>query len=71
MGFKVLGQRDQRWEPRKGLEGPFQFLNGQVLYYDPRDGQYWDPTTDFYLDNAEVARLHQNLVDFLAKGAIL
>ncbi len=67
MGFQVIGQRDQRWEPRKGLEGPFQFLNGQVLYYDPREGQYWDPTTDFYVDNTEVAKLHQNLVDFLAR----
>ena len=67
MGFQVIGQRDQRWEPRKGLEGPFQFLNGQVLYYDPREGQYWDPTTDFYVDNTEIAKLHQQLVDFLAR----
>jgi hypothetical protein len=67
MGYKVLGQRDVRWEPRKGLEGPFQFLNGQVLYYDPRAGQYWDPTTDFYVPNEDVALLQQQLVDFLAK----
>jgi len=67
MGYKVLGQRDQRWEPRKGLEGPFQFLNGQTLYYDPRAGQYWDPTTDFYVPNEDVAQLQQQLVDFLAR----
>lgn len=67
MGYKVLGQRDLRWEPRKGLEGPFQFLNGQVLYYDPKAGQYWDPTTDFYVTNEDVALLQQQLVDFLAR----
>ncbi len=67
MGYKVLGQRDIRWEPRKGLEGPFQFLNGQVLYYDPKAGQYWDPTTDFYVPNEDVALLQQRLVDFLAR----
>jgi hypothetical protein len=67
MGFKVLGQRDIRWEPRKGLEGPFHFLNGQTLYYDPRAGQYWDPTTDFYVANEDVAKLQQQLVDILAR----
>ena len=67
MGHKVLGARDQRWEPRKGLEGPFHFLNGQTLYYDPKVGQYWDPTTDFYVENEDVARLQQQLVDFLGR----
>jgi hypothetical protein len=67
MGYRVLGARDQRWEPRAGLEGPFHFLNGQTLYYDPRAGQYWDPTTDFYVENEDVARLQQQLVDFLGR----
>jgi len=67
VGYKVIGKRDERWEPRKGLEGPFQYLNGQVLYYDPRAGQYWDPTTDFYVSNEDVALLQQQLVDFLAR----
>jgi hypothetical protein len=67
MGYRVLGARDQRWEPREGLEGPFHFLNGQTLYYDPKAGQYWDPTTDFYVENEDVARLQQQLVDFLGR----
>ena len=67
MGYKVIGKMDERWEPRAGLEGPFQYLNGQVLYYDPRAGQYWDPTTDFYVPNEDVAVLQQQLVDFLAR----
>lgn len=53
--------------PRQGLEGPFRFLNGQTLYYDPREGQYWDPKTDFYVDNAVVADLQQRLVDVLGR----
>ena len=67
MGYRVLGERDRRWEPRKGLEGPFHFLNGQTLYYDPKAGQYWDPTTDFYVANEDVAKLQQQLVDILAR----
>ena len=67
MGYKVIGKMDEKWGARKGLEGPFQFLNGQVLYYDPRAGQYWDPTTDFYVPNEDVALLQQQLVDFLAR----
>ena len=67
MGYKVIGKMDERWEPRKGLEGPLQFMNGQVLYYDPKAGQYWDPTTDFYVPNEDVALLQQQLVDFLAR----
>lgn len=59
MGYRVIGQLDERWQPRKGLEGPFQYANGRVLYYDPREGRYWDPTTDFYLENDEVAGLER------------
>ena len=43
---------------RKGLEGPFTFVNGRVLYYDVKEGQYYDPLTDFYVDNEEIALLH-------------
>ena len=59
MGYKVIGRLDERWQPRKGLEGPFQYANGRVLYYDPREGRYWDPTTDFYLENDEVTALER------------
>ena len=33
MGFRILNQRDSKWQPRKGLEGPFFYPNGLVLYY--------------------------------------
>ncbi len=52
--------------PRKGLEGPFAFLE-RVLYYDPKAGQYWDPRTDFYVEQDEMDQLNKRLVDFLAR----
>jgi len=59
MGYKVLGKFEdvmQGFEPRKGLEGPFNF-NGRVLYYDNKEGKYWDPRTDFYVSYDEYFRL--------------
>ena len=66
MGYKVLGVRDTKWEPRKGLEGPFWFVD-RVLYYDPREGSYWDPTTDFYVERSEMDQLNQRMFDILAR----
>lgn len=37
------------WGPKRGLEGPFKYRSGVVLYWDPREGHYWDPSTDLYL----------------------
>jgi hypothetical protein len=45
----VVFKHNQEYGPRKGLEGPFHYPNGQVLYYDPKAGEYWDPRTDFYV----------------------
>ncbi len=59
MGFKVLGFTEdllQGYKERKGLEGPFNF-GGRVLYYDNKEGKYWDPKTDFYVDYDEWFRL--------------
>ena len=64
MAYTVWQHNDQ-FEPRKGLEGPFRYPNGQVLYYDPKEGQYWDPRTDFYVDNEDVARLQNSIFDVI------
>ena len=53
--------------PRKGLEGPFLYPNGRVAYYDPKEGKYYDPRTDFYLEHEEAEEL-QNLVFDLLKN---
>ena len=59
MGYRVIGQMDEKWQPRRGLEGPFQYANGRVLYYDPREGKYYCPLSDFYLDQEEMATLER------------
>jgi len=59
----IVFTRKGRFGPRQGLEGPFEYPNGQVLYYDPKAGEYWDPTTDFYVPNEDVARLQQSIFD--------
>lgn len=68
MGYRVLGKTEdvfKGYEARKGLEGPFVYPNGQILYYDPREGQYWDPKTDFYMSNEEMDHLNRQVFDKL------
>ena len=44
---------DPKYVERKGLEGPFTTLSGKVVYYDPKEGKYYDPDTDIYLSYDE------------------
>jgi hypothetical protein len=60
MAYTVFN-RSKEYGPRKGLEGPFHYPNGQVLYYDVKEGAYYDPTTDFYVPDEDVAEL-QDLI---------
>ena len=62
MGYTVF-DRNVNYGPREGLEGPFHYPNGRVLYYDPQAGEYWDPLTDFYVANEDVAYLQQTIFD--------
>lgn len=39
----------------EGLEGPFRFQSGIVLYYDPKEGKYYDRDSDMYLSHEEFA----------------
>ena len=55
-----------KYGPRKGLEGPFNF-SGRVLYYDVKEGQYYDPSSDFYLEQSEMDMINNRLVDILRK----
>ena len=67
MGYAIIGERNNRWQPREGLDGPFYFATGRVLYYDVKAGEYWDPLTDFYVPNDEVADLHSELTRMLSR----
>ena len=74
MGYKVIADKNQmddmrdKYGPRKGLEGPFNF-GGRVLYYDNIEGAYYDPRTDFYVDQEEMDLIHSHIVDILAKSS--
>lgn len=64
MGYRVFNN-GQEYGARPGLEGPFHYPNGRVLYYDPEAGKYWDPRTDFYVDHEDVAFLQQQIFDVI------
>ena len=66
MGYRVLGTRQENYGPRKGLEGPFDF-SGRILYYDVKQGQYYDPTTDFYVERSEMDVINQRLTELLSR----
>ena len=66
MGYRILGQREEKFGPRKGLEGPFDF-SGRILYYDVKQGQYYDPTTDFYVERSEMDFINQRLTEILSR----
>lgn len=69
MGYRVLGKVEdiyQGYGPRKGLEGPFPFAGGVILYYDPKEGKYWDPKTDFYVDQEYMDQLHSRMIQALS-----
>ncbi len=67
MGYKVVADREQmdmmrvKYGPRKGLEGPFNF-SGRVLYYDNKEGQYYDTTTDFYVEEDEMSMIREGFL---------
>jgi len=69
MGYKVVDTVDMmrtKYEPRKGLEGPFNF-SGRVLYYDNKEGAYYDPTTDFYVSQEEMDAINLQFYEVLKK----
>jgi hypothetical protein len=35
------------------------------VYYDPKEGAYWDPCTDFYLSYEESSSLKNSVFDII------
>ena len=66
MAYIVLPTVTGKFGPRKGLEGPFNFM-GRVLYYDPKAGEYYDPLTDFYVEQDEMDMLHARFNEALSR----
>ena len=50
---------DQLPEPISGMEGPFRFRSGRIVYWDNRAGLYYDRSTDIYLSDSEADELQQ------------
>ncbi len=70
MGYKVLGNTEelfQGYTRRKGLEGPFLKGCNTILYYDPREGKYWNPRNDFYMTDEEMSYLDKELLKMLSR----
>ena len=65
MAYTVF-KHSKEFGPRQGLEGPFHYPNGRVLYYDARAGEYYDPLTDFYVPAEGVADLQATILKVLA-----
>jgi len=43
----------EKYIARDGLEGPIMTKSGKVVYYDPKEGSYYDPDTDIFLSYDE------------------
>jgi hypothetical protein len=67
MAYVVLPRALDNYGPRKGLEGPFNFM-GRVLYYDPREGAYYDPRTDFYVEQEEMDLIQEQFTKALSQA---
>jgi hypothetical protein len=71
MGYRVVADKSQmdmmreKYGARKGLEGPFNF-SGRVLYYDPKEGAYYDPSTDFYVEEDEMSMIREGFLKLFA-----
>lgn len=49
-GYRRMPSIDkERYPERPGLEGPFGTMSGKVLYYDPKEGKYYDSDSDMYV----------------------
>ena len=68
MAYTVF-QHNPNFGPRQGLEGPFHYPSGAILYYDTKAGEYYDPRTDFYVDRNDVAVLQQQIFNRLTQNS--
>jgi hypothetical protein len=55
-GYTILPKIDEDRYPNRedqGLEGPFRAKNGKIVYYDSKEGKYYDSDTDLYIEYKE------------------
>ncbi len=52
--YKVLTPIDpEKYPVRSDLEGPIRLRSGKIVYYDPKEGKYYDAGSDFYMSQEE------------------
>jgi hypothetical protein len=61
----VISFDQDRYTAIDGLEGPFVLRSGKVVYYDPKEGKYYDRDSDMYM-SYEDYEAHNNLRNQLA-----
>ena len=49
-----------KYSNRSGLEGPFMTKAGQVVYYDKKKGQYYNPDNDMYIDHDDWKKISED-----------
>lgn len=67
----VPGIDRERYQELPGLEGPFHTKSGRVVYYDKKEGKYYDPTTDMYIEYEDWQAMNEEDVEEqgMAEGA--
>jgi hypothetical protein len=43
----------ERYTDIPDLEGPFMLQSGKVVYYDPKEGKYYDRDSDMYMSDED------------------
>ena len=66
MSYTVIPNACEGYGKRKGLEGPFNF-SGVVLYYDAREGKYYNPKSDLYMEKDEMDALNEQFYNHFKK----
>jgi hypothetical protein len=54
-GGPAIDKRE--YPPIRGMEGPFRFRKSGILYYDPREGAYYDSKKDMYLPKDQMVEM--------------
>lgn len=58
-GYKIMPPIPSKYKERRGLEGPFRLDSGMIVYYDPKEGKYYNSDTDMYLSHKEYEQHHK------------
>ena len=66
MAYVVMDSMREQYGLRPGLEGPFNFA-GRVLYYDPKEGKYYDPCSDWYVEHDEMDMINRRISEIIAR----